>query len=380
VIGCDDKDDKSDVETHYYYGSVYDGVKGTQITKYHVDYEYSGRRIEGKIDASNNFSIGPIPAFKDFSVYIDADGYRPFVAHEPQWIDTYHADRSYHYEAYLFSTLLQVSDVRMNITLSDSASLPKGSVRLRPMSSSAVYATAADRPGGIPGQVWSNDNDLLVDTIWTDFEEGEATIVGKKLVYGVTYNASVLNVPGYQFETGVHFQAGVDGDMAITLSPLNETALAISYINTEDGDTHPDGMLEIYFNRQVEFDPLTNPAQMRESVDNAFRIASENTDGDSDLNTLNDGSENSNAQERGTSVSLDSDSGQKLTFTWDPNAALVTKDSDDVIRSVTWSGLGTVKVRPVGGKASDARSIADLLGARQGSSSAINQITVRVAP
>jgi hypothetical protein len=374
--GCLGTDEPT--ETHYYFGDIYDGVTGQQVKSYNIAVEYFGRRLEGTVDARGGFALPAIPANNDFSVYIDARGYRPFVSHQQQWHDVVKADRSFHYEAYLFSTSLTVADVPVTVTLSDSGQLPNGSLRLRPTALSQVYDAANERPAGITAtydgtpviQLWENDYDLLAETVWQDFNAGETTLPGNKLVYGVPYQLAVLNVPGYQYNQATTFTAGVDGRQALLLTRLSPDPLAVSYMSTRDGNPKPDGSLTIVFNQPIELDPLVSMGSYLEAVDNAFSIVSENTDGDTDFNTLKPNA-NPNVQERGTNMVV---SGQTIVFTWDRATGILPPgDPNDTIRSVTYGAMGQIRVRPVGGVAADAVTLSSLLGGA-------NTVTVIVTP
>lgn len=357
-------------ETDYFFGDVYDGVTGAQVKKYNIELEYFGRRYKGDIDARGGFALEGVPANHDYSVYIDAPGFRPFVAHRAQFADAVHADRSFHYEAYLFATSATVDDVPVTITLSDSAKQPSGAIRLRPTAFSQLYDDPTETPGGVPGQVWTNDNDLLAKTVWVDFKDGAATLPGQDLIYGVPYQVSILNVPGYQLlqTDKTPFQAGLDGRRAFTLSPLSVTPLAVAYMSTRDGVPEPDGTLTIVFNEPAEFDPLGNVNAYHEVIDDSFSIDSDNTNQNASFNTLNDNVD-PNLQERGTSIALD---GQRLVLSWDKSHGLRTVDPGDVIRSVTYGGLDQIRLRRAGGSGADVVTLATLLGQ--------SSVTVVVSP
>jgi hypothetical protein len=358
MTGCLGTDSPS--ETHYFFGDVYDGVTGQQVKDYRIALEYFGRRYDGSRDANGGFQLPAVPANSDFSVYIDARGFRSFASHHAQFGDVVHADRSYHYEAYLFSTSVPVSDVPVNLTLSDSARLPAGSIRLRPTEPSALYSDPGETPSGIPGQVWTNSNDLLAETVWVDFKDGAATFPGDKLVYGVPYQVTVLNVPGYQLmqDDRTPFQAGIDGRRAFVLAPLTTTPLRLAYMSTRSGNPTPDGSLTMVFNQAAEFDPRGNLGFYREAVDGAFSIDSPDTNNNNVANSLNPNLD-PNIQERGTNFKLD---GQQLVFTWDPAQGLRTADPGDTIRSVTYGGLDRIQLRRAGGNAADVVLLSDLVG------------------
>jgi hypothetical protein len=358
MTGCLGTDSPS--ETNYFFGDVYDGVTGEHVKQYHIALEYFGRRYEGSLDASGGFQLPAVPANNDYSVYIDAPGFRPFVSHQGQFADVVHADRSFHYEAYLFSNSVVVSDVPVNITLSDSPRLPSGSIRLRPTQPSALYDTPAETPSGVPGQVWINSNDLLAETVWADFKDGAATLPGAKLVYGVPYQVTVLNVPGYQLhqDDKTPFQAGLDGRRAFVLAPLTTTPLQLAYLSTRTGNPTPDGSLTLVFNQAAEFDPRGNIGYYREAIDNAFSISSVDSNNNNVVNVLN-ANLDPNLQERGTDFKLD---GQQLVFTWDRTRGLRTTDPGDTIQSVTYGGLDQIQLRRAGGNAADVVRLSDLVG------------------
>jgi hypothetical protein len=347
------------VETRAFRGDVFDGVTGVRVTEYDIAVDYAGKYEHGTLDSRGSFHMSPIPALQDFSVYIDAMGYRPFVAHQGQWLDSVHGDRSFYYVAYLFGDKVAVEDVPFNITLTNSTTLPSGSLRLRPTDISAVYDSASEQPTGVPGQVWENDNDLLSKTVWVDFTNGAAVVPGTSLVYGVPYQVSVFNVPGYEISQSTVLQAGFNSHVAVELARLSVPTLDVSYISTQSGNPSPDGTVTIVLNEPAEFDPLEQTLDIKNAIDNGFSISSSDTNQNLQRNVLKNNVDPT-VQARGTSIEL---AGQAITLKWNRTAGLETSDTGDRIDSLTYGGLGGVRLRPVGGNASDVQTLANIVGA-----------------
>jgi hypothetical protein len=347
------------VETRVFTGDVYDGVTGAHVTDYDIAVDFAGQYIRGTKDARGGFHLPPIPALQDFAVYIDSPGFRPFVAHQAQWLDAVHGDRSFYYLAYLFADKVPVEDVPVLVTLRNGTDLPSGSLRLRPTALSAVYDDPVEQPAAIPGQLWQNDNDLLSKTVWVDFTEGKATVAGTDLVYGVPYQVSVFNVPGYQLFQGSVFQAGVNSKVTLQLDRLTVPRLAVSYISTQSGDPSPDGTVTIVLNEPAEYDPLEMPLDIKNAIDDGFSIFSPDTNNNLQRNILKINTD-PNVQARGTSIAL---SGQSIVLKWDRSTGLQSQDPGDRINSITYGGLSAVRLRPTGGNASDVVTLASIVGA-----------------
>ncbi len=347
------------VETRAFTGDVYDGVTGAHVTQYDIAVDYAGRYERGTLDSRGGFHLPPIPALQDFAVYIDAEGFRPFVAHQGQWLDTVHGDRSFYYLAYLFADKVAVEDVPFFITLRNSTELPSGSLRLRPTDLSAVYNDPIEQPAAVPGQIWQNDNDLLSKTVWMDFTNGTATVTGTDLVYGVPYQVSVFNVPGYELQQSYVFQAGINNKVTLQLDRLLVPRLTASYISTQSGNPSPDGTVTIVLNEPAEFDPLEPMLDIKNAIDDNFSIFSPDTNNNLLRNVLKINTD-PNAQEHGTSIEL---SGQAIILRWNKDAGLLTQDPQDRISTITYGGLGAVRLRPVGGNASDVVTLATIVGA-----------------
>ncbi len=348
------------VETRAFTGDVHDGVTGVHLTMYDIAVDYAGHYERGTLDARGGFHLPPIPALQDFSVYIDAEGYRPFVAHQGQWLDSVHGDRSFYYLAYVFADKVPVEDVPFLITLRNSTELPSGSLRLRPTDLSAVYNDPIEQPAAVPGQVWQNDNDLLSKTVWMDFMGGNATVKGTDLVYGVPYQVSVFNVPGYELLQSYVFQAGINDRVTLQLDRLIVPRLSVSYISTQSGNPSPDGTVTIVLNEPAEFDPLESSLDIKNSIDDNFSIFSPDTNANLQRNVLRINTD-ATTQERGTSIEL-AQGGQAIVLRWNKDAGLLTQDPGDRIGTITYGGLGGVRLRPVGGNASDVVTLANIVG------------------
>jgi hypothetical protein len=364
--GCLDETDP--VETRFFNGSVFDGVTGQKVTNYRIELDYFGRYYRGAVKGNGDFELAGVPAYHDYAVHIVAPGFRDFYSANTQHEDKVHANRSYKYVAYLYSENAPIADSSVTVQLADSGNVPSGQIRLRPTTISSLMDEDAETPALIDDQLWNNDNDLLAQTVWADITDGVATIPGSQLLFGVTYQVTVLNVPGYQLQDDQTFLAGVDDARTYVLSRLQQQALAVTFKSTDTGNPAPDGKLVIVLNQPAEFDPLTSETFYEEAIDNGFSIVSDDVDNDDTVNTLKP-NESATEQERGTSITIDDN---VVTLSWDRNAGLLTTDPEDVIRAVTYGGLANVRLRPVGGNGSDVVTLGNIIGS--------SAVTVSVQP
>lgn len=337
----------------YFNGMVYDGATGGRVTSYRIDLEYLDRFEVGRVAPNGLFTLGPLSPMHDYTVSIQADGYRSFFSHNPFYDK---GGKTYFYDAYLFPTDVQAPDALFHVTLSDSEEKPSGLVRLRPSSPSLLYDEASERPAGIDGQLWDNDDDLQFGSVTAPFSDGVAQITGDRLVYGVSYAVTVFGVPGYQPLTS-GFQAGIDGEQGLVLSPVVRTPLAVAY-RSDTAGANQKGTLTIVLNLPVELDPPSNAAKFTEAVDAQLVVQPVDGDNDGVMNQLAD-DKSPDAIERGTKITVQDN---QIVLEWNPSLALASSDPDDPVTVVTYGGLDQVRVRPAKSDASQAVTLASLLG------------------
>src|SRR5262249_43208714 len=107
------------------------------------------------------------------------------------------------------------------------------------------------------------------------------------------------------------------------------------------------------------FDPTELALDVKNAIDNGFSINSPDTNGNFQRNVLNVNTD-PNVQARGTSITL---TNQALVLKWNPATGLATQDTGDRIDTITYGGLGGVRLRPIGGNASDVVTLASIVGA-----------------
>ncbi len=341
----------------YLVGQVYDGATGERLTSYQMTVYYRDQKIVAQVQSDNGrFVVPRLPVFQDYTVEITASGYRPFRSHNPMFnvpnpgssLESAQGSQTFYFDAYLFPSALASPALTLTVRKGTSTGDPAaGKVRIRPASLSNIADTTSELPSGVGTQLWLNDEDLQAKPIAKDFTGGTITIAAGELIYGVRYQVNVYEVAGYQ-PLEATFVSGTDGSrtLVVTEETLDPLSVLRSTIATCKGPTTPTDTLaavvSFEFNLDIELSPTTLAGGWAEQVDNAFTISSPDTGnlGTRNILALN---ASSSAQERGTSLSV---SGKTLTFSWNPNVGLSSKDAADPIMAI-WS-LGSVQVQPVG--------------------------------
>jgi len=365
---------------YYFAGRVYNGVDGARLTDYDIDLQFLDRSESGTVDNDGRYFIGPLTPFNDYTVAIRAEGYRSFLSHNVMKVndeltqnnnasdDNQHPDQSQYFDAYLFPTNVISPAAIIRVSESDSADLPSGTIRLRPVASSTLLNDFVEMPAGIAGQLWLNDEDLQFSSVTRDFTGGLVTFAEGDLTYGVTYSITIYNVAGHaQFQA--LYTAGTTGNAAFIVNPLTSTPLAIAFISTQLGTPSATGELVFIMNQPVQLDPLATQASYLKSLEANFTIDSPDANTNGQQNTLKPFDPMATPGARGLSITV---AAEKVTLKWNPAQALQTTDAADPIRSVTYGGLDGVKLRPINGSAADAATLDTLLGTAS--------ITVPVTP
>lgn len=365
--GCNGNNNPHDgVHDITFMGTVIDGVLNTPLTSadpktppYTITLVYGTTTVKGKVDADGRYTLGPLPAWNDYGVIIDASAsgdYRPFSSYNTgiappappatsQSADIYTADtkQTFDFDAYVFPTSVAAPDVTLTITKSDQpvsmAPSAAGTIRIQPTSQPAIQA----KTGEVGTQVWANSQNLFATAITDSFTAGTYTVSGAKLVYGVSYSATVYGVDGYQPNAGA-FQAGVTSSSSISITPLTTTPLPPPMLVSSSGACHtgsapsstttPIATVTLTFNVPVA-DATTTLGGGAEILDNAVYVL---TTGSSTLKT----NLSSSAQERGTSLVF---SGNTITLGWTPSVGLASPGANDTVQQVEYSSLSSIAIQ-----------------------------------
>jgi hypothetical protein len=366
-MGCKGSDSPHD-GTHniYFMGTVIDGVLNTPITAadpknppYEISLVYGTTTVKGKVDGTGRYTLGPLPAWNDYGIIIDASNagdYRPFSSYNAgiappappttsQSADIYTADttQTFDFDAYLFPNAITAPDVTLTITQTDqpSTTAPSaaGTIRIQPTSQSVIQG----KTGEVGSQIWANSQDLFASAITDTFSAGMYTVMGAKLVYGVSYAATVYGVDGHQPGSGT-FQAGVTSSSSIAVTPLTTTPLPPPVLVSTSGTCHtgsapvstttPIATVTITFNVPVA-DGTTSAGGGAEILDNGVYVY---TTGSSTLKS----NISSTAQERGTSLVF---SGNTVTIGWTPSVGLASPGASDIVDEVEYQNIGSIYVQ-----------------------------------
>jgi len=343
-------------------GRVYDGASGNRLSDYAIRAEYWDTSVDGQVDAVGRYTLGSIPEGQDFTVVIEAEGYRSFMAHTALLEDaTPERTESLYFDAYLFPEGLPSPQVRFHINLPEQDILAAGVIRLEPSSSSSLYSESSEPVGISDGthgrQIWRNDDDLQFRSVTRAFTDGQVTFEEGELVYGVTYSVTVLDVDGYA-DLSTSYTSGNQGDQAWTLSPEGYTALDLIFASPTLDLWNSEGLAVLIFNQPISYYAEGRINEYLEAVDDATVIDSPDEDADGTQNLLNFTDDDELLQERGTSISI---SGNQLQLSWSL-AGLEVADGDDPIYSVTYGGLYEVELMATDGPVMNRSSLGSLLG------------------
>ncbi|HWO11990.1 MAG TPA: hypothetical protein VNN80_20995, partial [Polyangiaceae bacterium] len=332
----------------YYSGRIYDGVSLQRLTNYSMQLEYFDRVIPATVDANGRYFVGPLLADADYSVVIQAEGFRSFLSHNERLSASGDTLLSLYYDAFLYPDGIASPGATCRVRLSDSNELPTGFMRFAPTSSSSLMDEDEETPVGVTSsdagrQLWSNDEDLQQRSLVLPFTNGELALASGQLVYGVAYTVTIYGVAGHEAIAG-SFTAGVDGDKSWVLDPLVDSPLAITSLSSDELTPASDGTLAIRFNQPIALDPGVNATTLQRALNNGFFIDSPNTDGDANQNVLVDDASLTPPIDPGyAGVSLEI-VGDVLYLRWDRATGLATTDADEPILWATYNGLSAVMV------------------------------------
>jgi hypothetical protein len=343
----------------WFMGAVVDGATGAQVNTYDITLVWGNSTVKGKVDAATHrYTLGPLQAWNDYGVLIESDGYRHFSSYNagisPPTLgansttsDIYSSDttQTFNFDASLFPTAVAPPDITISVIETGTTPHPaSGNIRLQPTS----QPTIVSQPSEILGQSWTNDGDLYAAALGGPFTNGTYTATAANLVYGVSYAVTVYGVEGYQPSTSnattqVTVQAGVNTAATVlinpqTVPPLQLASNTISMCRAPVALTDTSAaVVTLTFNEAVE-DATGTVGAGPEALD-ANLLVSYLLFNMSALAA----NVSSTAQERGSSFTI---AGNVLTLAWNPNVGLVTKGAGDAIRTVSYSGLGSIFLQP----------------------------------
>jgi hypothetical protein len=374
ALGSCAADSNTDKHNVYFVGYVYNGATGQRLAPGQItgiSIKYRDQLIHTKLDADGRFvSQEPLPTWQDYSVYIGAPGFRPFVSDNPG-IDVPKSlsmtdglagtitTQTFHIDASLFPVDLKTPKLTINIEKSDAAiTMPaparaSGTIRLRPQSLSLLDRGATDLSGIVVQPRWPNDEDLLNQTVSMPFSDGTVQIAPGALVYGVAYEVAVFDVEGYQpvVRSGQSaLSAGSVSSLSVTLTadlkePLRilsttaQTCLPPLVSSTDFG-----AAIDVTFSEDIE---AAGPT-LAEDIDNGLSIT---TVAGSSFSTCSlNVSVDPSKQERGTRSTIN---GKVLTLAFNPSIGIATTGSSGLpctaptgLTSVTYGSLANIFVQP----------------------------------
>jgi hypothetical protein len=389
---CSDNATSADEHKVFFVGYVYDGATGARLdaTKVQgISIKYRDKVVRTKLETDGRFvTLDPLPTRQDYAVYIGATGYRPFVSNNegfdvPRSLSMTDGlagaatEQTFHFDAYLFPTAVKSPKVVISVEQSDAATaMPtppraSGTMRLRPLSSSLLErASLGEVPTGTIVRRWSNDEDLLAQTLTRPFTEGRVEFNEGELSYGVLYEIAVFDVKGYQpivlgTQSQQPFVAGSVTSRSVTLQKEQKDPLRVLATNT-DTCTPPAGNamtygaeIRITFNEEIEFVSPTAP----EDIDNGVAVYPSNQTS-STYCPLKMSTETTR-QERGTRATIE---GRVLVLAFNPSIGFSPTSSfgspcmiPSALTQVTYGNLANVQLRPKG-DANRRRSLGTMLG------------------
>jgi len=357
----------------YLVGYVYDGATGQRLAAAAItamSVQYRDQVVHVKIEDDGRFvTTDPLPVWQDYSVYVAATGYRPFVSNNagfdiPKALQMTEGASSkgtvqtFEYALRLFPAALQASKVTLTIEKADAlVSNPPparaaGTLRLTPASTPAVQQgpLTTDRE-------WTNDEDLLTQTVTQAFTDGSATIPDGALIYGVSYQVAIFGVDGYQpfsggSTTSGYLTAGAVTSLSLSLQPDLKAPLRILGTDADKCTTPTPTMNAYGATIDITFSEPIEPAgpTFAEDIDNGVSIIAGTSSTTTSVCPLNS-SVDPTKQERGTKATI---SGKVLTLSFNPTVGLATITPYGTTCAIPTSltsvvyALSNVFVQPVG--------------------------------
>jgi hypothetical protein len=384
----------------FFVGYVYDGASGARLDKSaitKVGILYGDTQIKVDVQDDGRFiSRDPLPTWRDYTVSIDATGYRSFVSYNTgvdvpaslamtNGVAQASTTQTLDFTAYVFPVTLKSPALTLTVTVPDAlTSVPtsskvNGTMRLRPQGPPSVQVGGPSVQFGSPAnRLWSNDEDLLTQTVVKTFTDGTVNLDPGELVYGVAYEVSVFDVAGFQpFSSGnSSLVAGTVSSRTFALLPDMKDPLSIvvndatACVPPLGSDTSYGGKVTLTFNAPIELVGAT----YREDFDNLLSITFPSAPSGSPsvlyCPLKSSSSTDPTTQERGSKIEV---SGASLIFSFNPSVGLATTYfgspcmAPPTITTVTYGGASSLTLQPVGDPAR-RRSLSDMLIERRFSS------------
>jgi hypothetical protein len=382
-VACGNKSTGGDNQV-FFVGYVYDGASGTQLTKAMISdasITYGDAQIKVDIqDDGRIISRDPMPTWRDYTVTIDANGYRSFVSYNTgidvpaslamtAGVAQASTVQTLDFAAFLFPVALKSPPIMLTVTAPGTGGMPttsmvSGTLRLRPQGLSSLQIGSGTLVNTPVSRVWANDQDLLTQTVEKSFTDGSVSIAEGELVYGVSYEVAVFGVAGEQPLVMSGQNGIVAGSVTSRTFALVEEARDPLAIVQNDAtsctpplptDTTYGGKVTLTFNTPIEIVGTT----YREDFDNALMVT-EPTPPVATMPpytttyycplkmSLNDPSQ----QERGSKIEV---AGASLIFSFNPSVGLTTTYPGTTactlppsFTSISYAGANTLVVQPVG--------------------------------
>ncbi|HET8935798.1 MAG TPA: carboxypeptidase-like regulatory domain-containing protein [Polyangiales bacterium] len=326
----------------YFSGRIYNGATLEALKSYKISLEYFDRMIEGSVDADGRYVVGPLLANADYTIIVEANGFRSFLSHNAKLATSGTSQlSSLYYDAFLYPEGVEAPAVRAKFVLQGDTQLPSGTVRFSPKGGSSLFDEDSETPAGVGRQIWTNDADLQQRAITKDFMDGGLDVAAGQFVLGVEYAVSVYGVPNYAALSGGSFRAGIDTNPTFTLAPLTETPLDVISMSNEGTSLSSDGSIQIRFNHDIKLSPKMDQDVALRALNDGFSINSPDKNMDSTVNTLVDFGDVPQAPAGYRGVTWDI-SGNTLTLKWERERGLKTTDVMDPIIDVTYSDLSSI--------------------------------------
>lgn len=354
VAGCGDSSNDARGEHQVFFvGYAYDGATGARLDKTMlngVSILYGDKTVRFDVADDGRFvSKDPLPTWRDYTVKIDAAGYRSFASYNTgidvpaslvmtNGVADAATVQTLDFSAYLFPVSLRAPALTLMVTVPDPqtgapvTNMVDGQLRLRPQTSSAILiGSAATTPAK---RLWANSEDLLTQSIERAFTGGTAVIAEGEMVYGVAYELTIFGVEGFQplifSGTSTSFPTSSTNPPIIAGTVTSETfmltAVAQDPLRIVSHDAQNcvppsptssvyGGKITLTFNYEVELVGNT----FAEDIDNGITISvpQPTTTSYCQLRTAT----GDPAQERGSKVEIGTNS---LTFSFNPTIGIAT--------------------------------------------------------
>ncbi|HET6336298.1 MAG TPA: carboxypeptidase-like regulatory domain-containing protein [Polyangiales bacterium] len=327
----------------YFTGRIYNGVSLDRLKNFKVTLAYFDRTMEATVDADGRYVVGPLLANADYTISVEADGFRDFLSHNVK-IATSVTNQvsSLYFDAFLYPEGVKAPAVQAKFSLQGETKLPSGTVRFAPTGSSSLFNDDAETPAGVNRQVWLNDEDLQQRAVTKDFTDGKLEMTEGEFVLGVQYAVTVYGVANYALLTGGSFRAGIDANPTFTLQPITESPLEVVAMSTDGAALSPNGSIEIRFNHDIVAYPKMDQMVALRSLNDGFAIASPDKNMDGKVNTLVNAADLTAPiapSYRGVAWEI---SGDRMTLKWTREQGLKVSDTADPITSVTYANLSAI--------------------------------------